>query len=200
MKTAGIIILAIVALVLVGCGTSGRGVALGLGQLLNTGKTYTYQSLPQNLEELKALPGADHKDPYAVAALTVAALARYESSVDDCIAMLDYLKGPEPVSGYEKQFIRERFEGGKYYKVMSFFKGSSPSNNYTPTRPYTITVKPNPYSFQQSGWCTLWLHSSGADNDRPVKLRQKPSTGEWFLNDIQFLSDIRTPAAQDKWY
>ena len=58
----------------------------------------------------------------------------------------------------------------------------------------------NPYSFQNSGWCTLWMHSGGADNDREVKLRQKPSTGQWFLNQILFLSDIRTPAAQDKWY
>ena len=25
------------------------------------------------------------------------------------------------------------------------------------------------------------------------------STGQWFLNDIQCLSDIRTPAAYDPW-
>ena len=198
MKKLKSFFLAAAALLVGGCGTTGQ--LSSLGSLANPGRTFTFKSLPQNVEELKAIPGSDLKDPYAVAALTVAALARYESSIDDCIAMLNYLKGPEPVSTYEKQFLRDRFQGNKYYKVMSFFKGSSPANNYTPTQPYTITVKSNPYSFQNAGWCTLWLHSSGADNDREVKLRKKPSTGEWFLNEILFLSDIRTPAAQDKWY
>ena len=35
---------------------------------------------------------------------------------------------------------------------------------------------------------------------RPIKLRQKPSTGEWFLWEYSSpLSGIRTPAAQDPW-
>ena len=113
--------------------------------------------------------------------------------------MLNFLKGPEDVSTYEKQFIRERIQG-KNYKVLSFFKGSRPDNNYTPTKPYTITVSSNTYSFDNDGWATLYVQSSGADNPRPVKLRKKPSTGEWFLNEIQCLSDIRLPANQDKWY
>ena len=41
--------------------------------------------------------------------------------------------------------------------------------------------------------------SGGADDPRPVRLRKKPSTGQWFLVDIQYLSDIRVPAAEDKW-
>ena len=32
-----------------------------------------------------------------------------------------------------------------------------------------------------------------------IKLRKKPSTGQWFLNDIQCLSDIRVPASEDPW-
>ena len=83
---------------------------------------------------------------------------------------------------------------------MSFFKGTRPDNNYTPSKPYTVTISSNPYSFDSANWATLYLTSSGADNPRPVKLREKPSTGEWFLNEIQFLSDIRIPANQDKWY
>ena len=199
MKKISLLFLAAAALVVSACGTTGQ--SLGLGSLGNSGRTFTFQSFPQNVEELKSTPGADLKDPYAVAALTVAALTRYESSPSDCFEMLNYLKGPEPLSTYERQFISERLgNGSKGYKVMSFFKGATPQNNYTPTRPYTITVKQNPYSFQNSGWCTLWMHSGGADNDREVKLRQKPSTGQWFLNQILFLSDIRTPAAKDKWY
>jgi len=35
---------------------------------------------------------------------------------------------------------------------------------------------------------------------RPIKLRQKPSTGEWFLWEYSSpLSGIRIPAAEDPW-
>ncbi len=161
-------------------------------------KTYTFYNLPENLEELKKLPEANMKDPYGVAALTIAALCRYETNPDDCYEMLNWLKGPESLSSYEKQFIRERLQG-KTYKPRSYFQGATPANNYTPRTPYKLTPESNPYSFQQSGWATIWLRSGGADNPRSIKLRQKASTGEWFLNDIQCLSDIRTPANEDPW-
>lgn len=161
-------------------------------------KTYTFNSLPQTVSDLKALPGADLKDPYGVAALTLAALTRYAESPEDCFEMLEFLKGPESLSNYEKQFIRDRIKD-KPYKVLSFFQGATPANNYQPTRPYKITPGSNPYSFQEEGWATIYVRSGGADSPRPIKLRKKPSTGQWFLNEIQCLSDIRLPAAEDKW-
>ena len=98
--------------------------------------------------------------------------------------------------------IDERLQG-KEYKPFSFFQGATPANNYTPSRPYKITVTSNPYSFTTDSegykWCTLYVTSGGADSPRPIKLRQKKSTGEWFLNDIQCLSDIRIPTSQSKW-
>ena len=165
----------------------------------NKDKQITFRSLPQNLEELRAMPEADMKDPYAVAALTVAVLMRYETSMEDCFEMLNYLKGPDDLSAYDKGFLRDRFEGRKYYKVRSFFAGATPENNYTPVTPYKIKVRSNTSSFTSDGWATLWLFSGGADNPRTVKLRQKKSTGQWFLNEILFLSDIRLPASEDPW-
>ena len=53
--------------------------------------------------------------------------------------------------------------------------------------------------FDNENWATLWVKSSGADNERQIKLRRKPSTGEWFLNEIQCLSDVRPPASEDPW-
>lgn len=185
--------IAIAIMLTASCGVLNQ---VGLG-----GHTFTFNSLPQNVDELTAL-SFDMTDPYAVAALTIAALTRYGTSSRDCMCMLDYLKGPESVSGYEAQFIGERLKG-KEYKPFSFFKGAVPSNNYTPSRPYSITVTSNPYSFTTDSegykWCTLYVNSGGADNPRPIKLRQKKSTGEWFLNDIQCLSDIRIPTSQSKW-
>ena len=39
----------------------------------------------------------------------------------------------------------------------------------------------------------------GPENPRPIKFRKKPSTGQWFLNDIQCLDDIRVPVSEDPW-
>ncbi len=79
------------------------------------------------------------------------------------------------------------------------FAGATPDNGYKPTAPYTIEVSDNPYSFNNENWAVLYVKSSGADSVRPVKLRKKPSTGEWFINDIQCLADIRVPKEEDPW-
>jgi len=166
---------------------------------LNKDKTFTFQALPMDVDDIKAMPEADLKDMYAVAALSLLALTRYETDREACFRMLDFLKGPDPMNPSEKQTINDRFMDGKYYKVKSFFEGATPANSYTPAQPYKVKVSSNPYSFQNQGWATLYLHSGGADNPRPVRLRLKPSTGQWFLVEIQYLGDIRIPAAEDKW-
>ena len=161
-------------------------------------KTVSFDRLPQSLAELKAMPQAALTDPFDVAALTVAALCRYPDSADDCIAMLDYLRGPRPLSVFETQFLRDRLTG-KPYKPLSYFAGTSPQNNYTPQTPYRVTVYENMYSRPQENYLTLWLESSGADSPRQVQLRCKPSTGQWFLWDQMLLADIRVPASSDPW-
>ena len=112
--------------------------------------------------------------------------------------MHDFLKGPESVSPYEKQFYKDRLYE-KEYIPFSYFDGATPDNCYTPSAPMTIAIYENPYSFDNENWATLWVKSGGADNMRSIKLRKKPSTGQWFLNDIQFLSEIRLPKEADPW-
>ena len=164
----------------------------------NKTKTYTFPTLPKTLSELKALPEATLTDEYAVAALSLLALMRFEEDREESLAMLNFLKGPEPLTPMGIQQISDRFMDGKFYKVRSFFEGATPQNQYTPSQPYRIKVTSNPYSFSDN-WATLYLTSGGADSQRPVKLRKKPSTGQWFLSEIQYLSDIRMPTAIDKW-
>ena len=161
-------------------------------------ETFTFEKLPENVTELKALPEAAMDTPYKTAALAVAALCRYEADEGAMHEMLDHLKGPEPLSNMEKQFLKDRL-AGKAYKSFSFFAGATPENGYTPDKPYSITVSSNPYSFTTENWATVYVKSGGADSPRPVKLRKKPSTGQWFLNEIQCLSDIRLPAEADPW-
>ena len=162
-------------------------------------QSYTFQALPKTVAELQAIPEAAMNDVYAVAALSVLALMRFEESRADAVEMLNYLKGPDNVSSTELQQISDRFMDGKFYKVRSFFEGATPANNYTPALPYRIQVSSNPYSFENEGWATLYMHSGGADNPRPIRLRMKPSTGQWFVVEIQYLGDIRIPVAEDKW-
>ncbi len=165
----------------------------------NKTKTFEFQSLPLSVEELAALPEAALTDVYAVAALSLLALTRFESDRTASIAMLNFLKGPDPLTPMGIQQISDRFMDGKFYKVNSYFEGAVPANNYTPSQPYKVKVSSTPYSFDNENWATLYLHSGGADNPRPVKLRKKPSTGQWFLVEIQYLSDVRPPVAEDKW-
>ena len=169
-----------------------------IGEGKNRSETFTFSALPANLNELQALPESDLKSAFKTTALTILALCRYEHDQNAAIEMLNFLKGPEDLSTYEKQFIAERMKGQEY-KPRSFLAGSSPENGYQPTTPYTITVSETPYSFDNENWATLYVTSSGSDNPRPIKLRKKPSTGQWFLNDIQCLSDIRIPVAEDPW-
>ena len=170
--------------------------AVGKGR--NREETFTFASLPTSVAELKALPEASLDSAFKTTALTIAVLCNYDANPDATIEMLDFLKGPESVSGFEKQFIREHLKD-QVYKARSYFAGATPQNNYTPSTPYTITVIETPYSFDNENWATLYIRSGGADNPRNIKLRKKPSTGQWFLNDIQCLSQIRKPASGDAW-
>ena len=170
--------------------------AVGKGK--SRSEKFTFASLPQKVSDLKAFPEGAMDSAFKTAALTVLALCNYEKDAESTFEMLDFLKGPENVSPYEKQFIKERLYE-KCYIPFSYFEGASPENGYTPTRPYTIEVFETPYSFDNENWATLWVKSAGADNMRSIKLRKKPSTGQWFLNDIQCLSEIRLPAEIDPW-
>ena len=108
----------------------------------------TLNSLPKTLDELKAMPQAALTVPEEVAALTVAALALYPENPAETEKMLDFLRGPRPLNGIDKQFIRDRFRG-KEYLMRSYLVGSTPENNYTPVQPYRVTVSENTYSRTQ---------------------------------------------------
>jgi hypothetical protein len=111
--------------------------------------------------------------------------------------MLGYLKGPQPLSAYDKQFIADRFRD-KDYVPRSYFVGAVPQNDYTPAEPYTINISENPYSYQEQGYAKLFIQSGGADSPRPVQLR-KAKDGKWYLWEQFLLADIRVPESSDPW-
>ncbi|MCR5484506.1 MAG: hypothetical protein K6F09_02815 [Clostridiales bacterium] len=160
-------------------------------------ETFTFEALPKNLEELKALPECDLSSPFKTAALTVLVLCNYGNDVEETYNMLNYIKGPRELSVFEKQFLRDRL-GGKEYKPFSFLAGTSPDNNYEPSKPYKITVFDGMYSYNDEGYAKLFIRSSGADTERPLTLRAKGGT-TWYLWEQFLLSDIRIPKKDDPW-
>lgn len=160
--------------------------------------SFTFAALPESAAELSALPEASLADPFATAALTVCALCAYAAAPEIGIEMLNFLKGPQPLSTYELQFLKDRFADKKYVP-FSYFEGSSPENDYTPAEPFRVTVESNPYSFNEEGYAMLYIRSSGADSPRGVKLRRKDSTGQWFLLEQFLLPGIREPKSSDPW-
>ena len=165
-------------------------------------KSFAFPALPNSAAEMLGLPGVSLHNPYAVAAMAVAAFCRFPESPDAAFEMVNVLKGPQPLSNSDKSFIRDRFMDGKTYVPRSYFEGAVPSNDYRPDMPYTIRVEESAHSRDNydQGYLTVYLRSGGADNPRPVTLRHKPSTDEWFLwNFAGILADIRVPVSADPW-
>ena len=160
-------------------------------------KTFTFSALPKNLAQLQALPEAVLADPFQTAALTVCALCVYVEDRTAGTEMLNWLRGPRPLSGYDISFLNDRFRDGKHVPY-SYFAGASPENDYTAAQPYTLTFEAGPYADANPGYKKLHIRSGGADNAREVVLRQK-GDGTWLLWDQFLLVGIRQPKSQDPW-
>lgn len=176
-------------------GDAAKGAALNLG---NKKETFTFAKLPESLAELQATPEAVLDTPFKAAALTVCALCAYAADKNIGIEMLNWLKGPKPLTPYEISFIDDRLRDGKTYVPFSYFKGATPENDYTPDEPFTVTVESNPYSDDNEGYMKLFIKSGGADSAREVILRLK-GDGKWLLWDQMLLPDIRVPKSANPW-
>lgn len=154
-----------------------------------------FDALPQSAAEV-----APCRTPEETAALTVAALVRFTEDQETGIAMLNVLRGPRPLSPQEIHLLKDQLLKDRDYVARSHFNGATPDNNYTPIEPYSVTVADSVHSYDQENYATLYIRSGGADSPRPITLRKKPSTGEWFLwNHVGLLPGIRVPASQDPW-
>lgn len=163
----------------------------------NSTQKIVFAALPETYEQFCALPQAEMQTPFDTAAMTVLAFCFYPENMDLALRMLDFLKGPQPLSPMDKQFIRDRFMD-KDYVPRSYFDGATPENNYLPSEPYSITVSSNPYSYQNEGYATLYVTSGGADSPRSVQLR-KAKDGKWYLWEQLILADIRKPECENPW-
>ena len=158
--------------------------------------TFTFTDFPKSKEELERIPEYSLDTPFKAAALTMLVLLNYQHDVNKTIELLNCLKGPQPLSNYDIQFLRDRL-GGKTFVVSSYFEGATVANGYVPNKPYKITVHEDIYSYTDEGYARLTLQSSGADSKRPIKLRKKDT--KWYLWENMLLADIRPPAGSEGW-
>ena len=157
----------------------------------------TLNALPASLAEFQNLP---RNTPEEVVAGFLCALHLYTKNPNEGVEAMNLLRGPRPMTPYDGQFLRDRLRG-KESLTTAYFAGATPQNSYTPTQPYVLNVLPDPRPQDiEPGYLRLLISTPGADAPRPIKLRQKPSTGEWVLWEYSSpLSGIRIPAAQDPW-
>lgn len=152
-------------------------------------KTFRFDSIPASVDELKALPESDMKDPFASVAIIILALNMYYRDKDAGIAAFDYCMGPGELSNLEISRIDMSIQQNGTKVPLSYFEGADPDNNYTPKEPLTIKV----YEFSTSkdnygeGYIRLFVRSGGADSERQVTLRNKPSTKQWFAHEFSAL-------------
>jgi hypothetical protein len=159
---------------------------------------FTFAKLPETAAEFTSMPEYGFDSPLRVAALYIAAICAFPKDREACYAMIDAIKGPAELNPADKNFIRDRMMDKADYLGKAYFKGATPQNNYTPTLPYTVIVKEDTHSYDTVGYATVYLTTAGADNPRPVQLRQKGN--EWFLWQHQgVLAGIRIPIAEDAW-
>ena len=157
------------------------------------------QKMPENLPEIELL-AAEGRQPERICALFLCALALFDRDKNVGTAAMNLLRGPKPMTPYDGQFLRDRLRG-KAYLPLAYFEGATPENGYQPHVPYTLNVMADPRPQDtEPGYLRVFLKTAGADSSRPMKLRQKTSTGEWFLWEYSsILSGIRIPAAEDPW-
>lgn len=168
-----------------------------VSNLGNKKEKIVFSSLPSTFEEFASLPQAALSTPFDTAAMTVLAFCYYPQNKDLALQMVNYLRGPRPLSGGDISFIADRFRDSDYVP-RSYFEGSTPANDYTPAEPYTIIVSENPYSYQNEGYATLYITSGGADSPRSVQMR-KAKDGKWYLWEQFILVGIRQPESANPW-
>ena len=160
-------------------------------------QTFCFRVLPESVDQMKSLPEAALSNPFQTAALTVCALCAYGTNKAAGEEMLNFLRGPRPLSAFDISFLNDRFRDGKHVP-FSYFQGATPENDYTPAKPFTVTVTAGPYADANPGYKKLHIQSGGADSPREIVLRQK-GDGQWLLWDQFLMVGVRQPKSQDPW-
>ncbi len=158
----------------------------------------TFSLLPKTLEEFKNMKELDLTKAENTCGMFLLAVNLFVKNREEGIEAINILKGPVDLNPHEINFLADRVRD-KAYIPLVYFEGAQPSNNYSPSEPYTLDFLPDPRPQDiEEGYLRLYLKTSGADSPRFIKVRKKGDN--WYLWDYPgIFMDVRKPAAEDPW-
>ncbi len=160
--------------------------------------TVSFDILPNSLSEISTLVNAGLTKPEKTCALFMCAVNMLAQNLNEGLQAIDLLKGPQPLSAHDKAWFKDRISDKKHL-AMAYFNGSTPENNYTPTKPYTLTFTEDPRPQDcEAGYISLQIKTPAFDSPRYLKLRQKDEN--WYIWDVNsIMMGVRTPKQDDPW-
>lgn len=163
-------------------------------------------SAPLSIAEFESLQTNLAKTPEGAASLMVIAIHLYgkdqtlgNQTLISSILIKNRQKSNKPTA-YKGEDLgnRDRYLVGQLdkYKMLAnaYFKGSEPSNGYSPSIPLTVETFTNPYSGEESsGRIKLFVATRGAASFRPITV-EKDSDGLWRAKEFSSLCVGMMPA------
>ena len=174
--------------------------------------TYTFNKLPQDLEDIKKIPLDREFGPMAASICAIALYTRdkkvsiqtvdYKTwEINECF---EYLNGPAcEIANVDKQntvnvlnnafgYNTNSVSGGAY----EYFDGANNTNEYTPDTPYTFTLYIGPYYIKAKAQTIanpggepekhmVFASPEGDDSDRYIDV-YKSGDGNWYSWDTSF--------------
>lgn len=147
-----------------------------------------------NLEDIKELKFKEPQDAFCV---LIFAICNYKKNKELFYEMLKKATNTDKISEDIKNKIDEQMtkNNKQSYIGTSYFYGATRENNYTPFKPYTLEIIEGPYAYQNEGYATLHIKTSGADLPRAATFK-KTEDNKWYatLDSIfALIKDIKKP-------
>ncbi|MBR2189972.1 MAG: Ig-like domain-containing protein [Eubacterium sp.] len=175
--------------------------------------TYTFTKLPTTYKDIEKIPLNTKFAPVAAEIVTLP-LFEYMSVADGMYShpifdTMDYLNGEVlSISNGAKSDIYLSMRDTLTYGKYAYFKGATPANAYTPTKPYTFTLIEGPYEVPaKTSWPgspngapkrSMILISFGGDDEQRYVDTYHSSDGNWYIFDkswqhlIASMKDVST--------
>ena len=151
-----------------------------------------FSVLPMTLTELTVSPYNDLRTPMNTAALFVVALNVYNQDRDESIAMINYLRGPNPLNSDDISFLDEQMAQNNKEGCLarSYFADATPQNGYAPSQPHTIIITDNPYTYYDGKFATVLVQCGGDNSPRSITMC-KSADSLWHLGELSLLDDVQ---------
>lgn len=161
---------------------------------LNT-YTYVFSTVPENAEELAQYDLGSTDGRYKSLALLILSLRTWTpDNHSDCEEMIGFLTN-KPLTVAEQQFLTGQMKKNNQYRYLgnAYLNGASPSNDYTPSSPVSITLvqdsvvdedqyyRPADMTVPQPALYRAFIRFEGSDSSRWISVYPHSKTGNWYI-------------------